>query len=253
MMTKIAMLAAALLLSAASLAAETAKTPQSVSTKLSGKGYDFGYSYPVIVNKIPKLRALLEKSKKDALASIKAEAASWTKDNPKLAKEMKLDSQTNWKTAADLPTYLSLTTDEYSFNGGAHGIYGRTSAVWDKKAGKMIEPQMFFSSGRKFDDALQLRYCDLLDIERSKKRDGEKVDRTKIDDWMQACPKPSDLQIILGSSDGKTFNRLAIYAGPYAVGPYSEGDYEINLPVTEELMANVEPQYRSAFSVTANE
>lgn len=54
--------------------------------------------------------------------------------------------------------------------------------------------------------------------------------------------------IILGSSNGQQFDRIGVLIAPYQAGPYSEGDYEVTLPVTRAVLAALKPQYRSVFA-----
>lgn len=227
-----------------------ATAPKAVTTELKGKGYEFDYSYPPVVDQFPKLRAKIDAEKQTQLSELKDMAKGWVEDTPERAQEMPLQTTASWQTVTDLPGYLSLTYDNWSFTGGAHGNSYRSSMVWDKARQSEIAPIAMFKSAAAFDALVQTPYCDKLDIERSKKRDGEKVDRSQSDDWMQACPKPSELVVILGSSTGKQFNRFSVYAAPYAVGPYVEGDYEVDMPITAKLLAAVKPAYRSAFALT---
>lgn len=241
-------IAVTLLLAASSVA--NSAPAKMVSTEIKTKGYSFEYSYPALVGAHPKLRLMIEKDKAAQLKELQTLAREMAKDKDRPFAHMAVETNVAWQTVTDLPQYLSLTTDSWSYTGGVHGNWWRSSQVWDKQAGKVIDPFDLFASKAGFDAQVQTRYCDLLDVQRSAKRDGEKVDRSQSDDWMQACPQPSELVLILGSSNGKQFNRLAIYAGPYAVGPYVEGDYEIDLPMTAELVALVKPAYRSAFAAT---
>ncbi len=215
-----------------------------------GKGYSFEYNYPGVIRQFPTLEQKMLSEKDVQLAELKEWGAEWATENPDRASETDMQLQINWRTVADLPRFLSLTIDEWSYTGGAHGSWGRGSLIWDKKSATEIKPLALFTSNEAFDKVVRTPFCDKLDIERSKKRDGEKVDRSQTDDWMQACPKPSELTVILGSSNGQTFNRLAIYAGIYSVGPYVEGDYEIDLPVNAKLLAAVKPAYRSYFTLS---
>lgn len=239
--------AIALLACSSLVIAAPAKT---VKTEIKTKGYSFEYSYPATVNTHPKLRQTIEKDKAAQLKELQALAREMSRDTDRPFANMAVETSVAWETVTDLPAYLSLTMDNWSYTGAAHGNWWRTSQVWDKKAAKSLDPFDFFTSKAAFDELVQTSYCDLLDIERSKRRDGEKVDRSQTDDWMQACPKPSELVLILGSSNGKAFNRLSVYASPYAVGPYVEGDYEVDLPMTAALIAAVKLQYRGAFTVT---
>jgi len=237
-------------LALASVSLGAAAAPQkAVETRISGKGYTFHYDYPEVVKRFPDLHQQIEKDKATQLSELRALAAEWVRDAPERARETDLETQTRWAVVTDLPGWLSLTQDSYGYSGGAHGNWGRSSLVWDKRAGRSRQPIDLFSSPAAFDRAVQTRYCDLLDKERSQKRDGATIDRSQKDDWMQACPKPSELTLIFGSSNGKAFNRLAVYAGPYAVGPYVEGDYEISLPVTPQMLAAVKPVYRASFAL----
>lgn len=246
-MKTVSMIAAAMLLSASMSNAAPGGMNE---TSDKGEGYSFEYGYPSVVRQFPTLKAEIEGRKAEQLAELKEWGKDWAAENPERAAESDMELQVQWLTVADLPGFLSLTVDEWSYTGGAHGNWSRGSLIWDKKASAKLAPIAMFTSKEAFDAVLQTPFCDKLDVERSKKRDGEKVDRGQSDDWMQACPKPSELTVILGSSDGKKFNRLAIYAGIYSVGPYVEGDYEIDLPVTAKLIAAVEPAYRASFAMT---
>ena len=93
---------------------------------------------------------------------------------------------------------------------------------------------------------IQPPFCTELDQERGKRR-GEPV---KGDGSMfHDCIKPSEQTVILGSSTGKAFDKIGVLVGPYAAGPYVEGDYEFTFPVTAKLLAAVKPEFRDAFAV----
>jgi len=62
------------------------------------------------------------------------------------------------------------------------------------------------------------------------------------------CIDPSPYPILFGSSNGKTFDRITVMVPPYEAGPYAEGSYEIDLPVTSALIAALKPRFRPAFS-----
>lgn len=247
-MTGYRMMIGAVLLSAASPG--HAAPSKAIEMKEDGPGYSFEFSYPPVVRQYPEMLRRIESDRDRSLAQLRGEGKEWIESNPDRSSDIRLQTIASWQSVTDLPRWLSLTYDEWTYSGGAHGIWGRASRVWDKKGKRFVNPVDMFTSAAAFDQVLQTRYCDLLDKARSEKRDGAKIDRGQIDDWTQACPKPSELTVIIGSSNGKAFNRLAIYAGPYAAGPYVEGDYEINLPVTERLLSVLKPEYRAYFAQT---
>jgi hypothetical protein len=87
-------------------------------------------------------------------------------------------------------------------------------------------------------------YCKGLDRERRKRRGNFTPELPEFD----ACPKYSELAIapVDKDKDG-SFDTLDFVASPYAAGPYAEGVYEIELPVTPQLIAAMKPAYRNSF------
>src|SRR5690606_22791819 len=111
-----------------------------------------------------------------------------------------------WKTVTDLPNWLSLSSQIYSFTGGAHGNTGFDTLLWNKRTNEAFQPMTLFSSGEALQLAVSDAFCAALNKQREARR-GEPVDPGK-DDWMNACPKISDTTLILGSSNSRTFDRV---------------------------------------------
>ena len=79
--------------------------------------------------------------------------------------------------------------------------------------------------------------------ERQKRREGEKFGG----DFDQ-CPKYSELAIAPTDKDKDgRFDSIAFVASPYVAGPYVEGEYEIEVPVTRQLISGMKPAYRNSF------
>jgi len=90
---------------------------------------------------------------------------------------------------------------------------------------------------------VMIRLVDRIGAERARRRQGEKFGG----DFDQ-CPKFSDLAIApFDRNNNGTFDTIAFIASPYTAGPYAEGEYEISLPVTSELIRGVRPEYRDSF------
>ena len=62
-------------------------------------------------------------------------------------------------------------------------------------------------------------------------------------------PGLDEASILIGSSNGRTFDRISVYFGPYVAGAYAEGDYELDFDVTASVIDAVKPEYADAFSV----
>ncbi len=208
--------------------------------------YSYVFSYPAVVGAIPALAARLEdgaaKAKSEMIAEAKsAQADARTHDytfNPHGYGE-------EWQVVADLPDYLSLSNAFHTYTGGAHGMYGMQGLVWDKANQRAMASEDLFQSpvylGATMGDAL----CDALNAERAERR-GEPVDPK--DEMFGGCPGLDEATILVGSADGKTFDRVTVWYGPYVAGSYAEGAYELDFPMTAAMLEAVKPAYRAAFS-----
>lgn len=213
-----------------------------------GGTWEFAYSWPRAVSAEPELAKLLSAEREKAQAEDKA---AWEKDVAALAGDGDCGGCRNrsfgkqWKVVADLPGWLSLSADTSGYTGGAHGMYGVQSLVWDKTRKVAVDGAALFQSPAALQQALGATLCDALNRERVKKG-MEPV--TASDSVFPACPGLDEATVLVGSSNGATFDRITVYYGPYVAGSYAEGAYELNFPVTRAMAAAVKPEYRAAFS-----
>ncbi len=154
-----------------------------------------------------------------------------------------------WKVVTDTPRFLSLSADTYVYSGGAHGNSYFDALVWDREgadgAGEALRSFEMFSSDEALSEAIRAPYCASLDAERAKRR-GAPVEPGGFG---SECPELAELVLILGSSNGETFDRLGLLAAPYVAGAYAEGPYEVTLPVTQAVIDAVKPAFKDHFSV----
>lgn len=224
---------------------EAAPTGRSVD--VSNDLYEFSFSYPDAAAAIPGLRDLFD----GQLAEARSQLASSSRDDQKSAKQesypyLQHSFSAKWDVVADLPGWLSLSAQVYTFSGGAHGMSNFDSLLWDRRADVARKPRDLFTSADALRAAIQGPFCDALDKERAKRR-GEPVQRDS-GQMFSECIDPLAETLILGSSNHQTFDRIGVLVAPYEAGPYAEGTYEVTLPVTGKVMAVLKPQYRSGFS-----
>lgn len=208
----------------------------------------FAYSYPAQAGRIEDLAALLDRRLDRARGELATESAQARRQ----AREdgfpyNKHSYSAEWKVVAALPDWLSLSNDIATYSGGAHGNYTKASLVWDKKRGRAMDGIELFASPAALEEALGERFCDGLDRQRERKR-GKPLEDPPNDDTFTGCPDIGELEVLVGSSNGRTFNRLTLYAGPYVAGPYVEGAYEVDLAVDRAIRDAVKPEYRAAFT-----
>jgi hypothetical protein len=207
----------------------------------------FAFSYPAEAGRIPELASLLDVAAEEAREELAAEAAAGRRAaRGNGFPYNKFSYSEEWKVVSDLPDWLSLSADVATYTGGAHGNFTIRSLVWDKKEEKSLGAIALFASPQALEEALGERFCEELNRQRAQRRDAL-IDEGS-DDQFDQCPGIDEVEILVGSTNRRTFNRLTVYAGPYVAGPYAEGAYEIDLSVDRALLDAVKPEYRAAFS-----
>jgi hypothetical protein len=231
--------------------ASEAPGPPAGNTAISftDESIEFRYSWPAVAAAIPELDAWLrgngerlEKETRDGAARDRALASKdgypfrgygYTED---------------WRIAADIPALLVLQSDGYSFTGGAHGMPIVTVLFWDKATKQRLATSALFDL-QLLTATLKERFCTALDAERSKRR-GAPVnarDPDQLAEFVQ-CVDPAKQTILPVSRGGKALDTVRFVIMPYEAGPYSEGIYEIDLPVDATILQTVKPAYKAAFS-----
>ncbi len=207
----------------------------------------FEYSYPQAAGETKGLADWLDRRldrERSSLAARAEDGRAEARDNGFPFNTY--SSETAWEVVADMPNWLSLSADQSYYYGGAHPNYGFDTIVWNKEDGTPMEPTAFFTSNAALDEALGPRLCEALNAEREKRR-GIPVEEDAGNSF-NTCIKPDETNLLLGSTNGQTFNRIGIQIAPYLAGPYAEGSYEFTFPMTPELLETVREEYREVFA-----
>lgn len=233
-----------LILGAAFLSAANAHA-NAVKVERNSAALEFSYSYPAEAAAIPALNRRFQAD----LATQYRKASKLGLEDLKIYKEQKRGGISDffsmeWTTAGQTPRLLSLQNQLSTFTGGAHPNTSYGALLWDRRLGREIRMETLFLRSGAFAALTRSRYCAALDAERKKRREGEKLDLPDFN----ACPKYSELAITAVDKDrNNRFDSIAFVASPYTAGPYAEGEYEVSLPVTSQLIAAIKPDYRSSF------
>lgn len=151
----------------------------------------------------------------------------------------------NWNIAADSATLLSLYAFESSFSGGAHPNHGYQTLLWDKTKKDLIPTTALFIQGADF-KSIDGFVCQQIATARSKRLEAPVTQAESGFD----CPKLLESRLILVPSDqsGKIAAIDVLY-GPYEVGSYAEGDYQVRLPASL-LSGILNPEFSKLFGGT---
>ena len=208
--------------------------------------YSYAFSYPAAVGAIPRLAAVLQQRADTAKGELVAEAKAARAESEAGGFPFNPHSYSaEWQVVADLPGWLSLSNKFATYSGGAHGMYGLEGLVWDKANGRALASQDLFVSADYLGSVMGGTLCDALDRERRARGMELPPENAPV---FPRCPGTDEATILVGSSNGRTFDRITVWYGPYVAGSYAEGAYELDFPMTEAMIAAVKPAYRAAFS-----
>jgi hypothetical protein len=130
--------------------------------------------------------------------------------------------------AAETPKLLSLKRVDFDYSGGAHPNTLTDGLLWDKALKRRVGFADLFVKGADL-TFLDRALCSAINsAKRARVPDGAIVTLGGKD---FSCPRAADTPFVLtpGATPGKAAG-LTFLIGPYQVGPYVEGAYEVNLP-----------------------
>ena len=233
------------------LQAEEPKPAVTIAKETKAYSYDFSWSQEA--KQIAPLDSLLRKRVQESVDEIVGDAEEAYQDARKDGRwfpETGYMSNWNFVTAGQSPALLSLAGEWFTYTGGAHGIFGATTLLWDRAATKEIPVSDLFEKVSEY-ALLHPAMCEALNRSRKEKRETEeKVDTNfdELDDAFNGCPKSDEVSSWIADADGDgLFDTMMFGADPYVAGPYVEGSYEMKVPVTQRLIAGLKPAYRTSF------
>lgn len=222
-----------------------AKNAPASDVKENSELIEFAYGYPAEAAQIPKLAGWLDNdrvTKRAALiAAATSDQAAATKEGFPYRPHVHLQK---WEKVTSTPRFLSLSSEIQTYTGGAHGMVSFDSLIWDRNRGIQLKPLDLFTSGAAFDAAIRDSFC--AAIARAKAAKGIEMP-DEADSPFAKCPPASAQTIWLGSSDGRYLDRLTIAIAPYEIGPYAEGSYKINVPMSGALVGALKKEFARDF------
>lgn len=139
---------------------------------------------------------------------------------------------------------LSLQGGDWFYSGGAHGNGSVSAILWDKTAGRRLEPRRLFRAGADL-SALDQAVCRGIRA--------AKAARVQKNGWEPgetfACFEDAakdPFALAPGDVPGKAGGLIFLYA-PYALGAYAEGGYGIVVPL-EAFAALLAPEWADQFA-----
>lgn len=145
-------------------------------------------------------------------------------DRPKYQKTVTIT------TAAETAKLLSLKRTDFDYSGGAHPNTLTDGLLWDKALKRRVGVADLFARGADL-TVLDQALCSAINAAKRARSPGSAG--VSLDSKEFSCPRAAATPFVLtpGDAPGKAAG-LTFLIGPYQVGPYVEGAYEIAIPAT---------------------
>ena len=155
-----------------------------------------------------------------------------------------------WSQAGATPRLVSMRKLSFEFTGGAHPNTAFGALLWDVAGKREVTAAHLFRPGADL-SALDRALCDAINqAKRARVPDAPRITLQGARDVVGQCPRAARTPFVLAGSDvaGKA-GGLAFLIGPYQVGPYAEGSYEIVVPQSA-FAALLAPEWAGEFAGT---
>ncbi len=206
---------------------------------------EFAYAYPAEAAQIPELAKFLDADRQvkhtALVAAAERDRAGSAKGHFPYHAHSHLQK---WLRVTNTPRFLSLSAEIETYAGGAHGMTSFDTLLWDRNKRVRLKPVDLFISPEAFDAAIRENFCDR--IKQAKAAKGIQTPDEPGSPFAR-CPPVSAQTVWVGSSDGRYLDRMTIAIAPYEIGPFAEGSYKINMPVTSALVRVLKPEFARDF------
>lgn len=203
--------------------------------------YEVRIKYPVEVLNYPKIHSHL----RNVSETIKSETgiydAGREPDTTSPPRSLIIDMD-NYTSAGKLASVLVYSM---SYTGGAHPNHYYQSVTFNTETQEIIDLEELFKES---DYIYRIsEYVTSRLLRQKSEKTGEEIES---DEWIErgALPLPSNFEIfvLVPGKKRKSFSGIKFIFPPYTVGPYSDGTYEVFVPVEiiEDYLAQ---QYKEVF------
>ncbi len=146
---------------------------------------------------------------------------------------------------AETGKLFSLIRTDSEYTGGAHPNASFASILWDKALKREITGANLFTRAADL-SALDNALCAAINAEKKKRDPTARTLGLSGGDWQ--CPRAAATPFVLasGTQPGKA-GGLVFLIGPYQVGPYVEGSYEVTVP-QNAFRSLLAPAYADEFA-----
>lgn len=138
-----------------------------------------------------------------------------------------------WRISAISGNVISLEEDYWADTGGAHGIGGTDTRLYDRGIADFFDTAALFSNAEAADKAIADMARERL-IEVRRARVGKEFDEELLTAGVDEALAGGVLAVfpvgLTGNPEGGAFTGFRVHFPPYSVGSYAEGTYSVDIP-----------------------
>nr|MDQ4087787.1 hypothetical protein [Pseudomonadota bacterium] len=205
--------------------------------------YSFAVAWTAEAAAIPALEALLHEESERSEQWMRQEAEVATAEREAAGAEpMRFTYRETWTVDAQRPELVAASSSAQAYTGGAHEGIAYRVILLDRRSGRRLALGDLFTDPAAGLAAVQASFCPSLQREVRTRRSAEAHVQ---------CPAAAEHPVtLIGGGDGR-IGAMKALLNPYVVGGWAEGPYEVQFPVTAEMLAALKTEYRAAFAPPA--
>ena len=198
----------------------------------AGPNWAFLYSYPAEIRGIPLLYVSFRRSASLARERFDALIAE-ARHNPQRV----YSREEVYTIDADRPELLALAVRQVQQAGGAATTWSVGSLIWDRRGGRLLNFEELFEDAEAARALVNARFCGALRQARDAALGGS---------GHEDCPDLYFARLVPGA-EGRIV-RLHFSFDP--IDGLDDGQFDVEVPVTADLIAALEPRFRPAFAAS---
>lgn len=231
---------------ATSLAIATAATALPTTTgfaqQAEAEDGGFAFTIPPLPDSTPRLRNQLESLRDQAQSEYDRGRAELAELRSAAASAYQHSQQ--WTVTGRTDALVGLGSETFSYTGGAHGNTAFDALIWDAANDRPIGILGLFDNRYFGLSLIDGPFCTALRAQQ-RERMGDMPDG----DFWADCPPLDQVAIAPMGRDGAPFTRFRVRVPPYIAGPYAVGSFDVDVPVTAEMIAALKREYRESFAL----
>lgn len=207
--------------------------------------HDFVHNYDPQIAGIPGLFDHIEALRSKAYRQWQEDVAEINALHAEGVDYGDINTNIGWAVKGRAGNLVNAVSTTSMATGGAHGLFGIQSILWDSGRKQVLSSPLVLFSDRL--ESVKAQYYEALDAERERLSSGAWEAPTGVADLHR--PPYSKLQFSFSGRYSNKFDTIHIIANPEVAETFSVGIIGVNIPITQAILKTIKPEFRASFAV----